>query len=161
VIEGIQEIYPYAVNFTVVVCLLFVLLKNPLKKFVYQRHERMRDAVETAAAAHKAAAAREKSAKQALAAFATEESAMLARETAAAEQEKREIIEKAQAEGQRVLKEAERLASVEQGEASDKVKEAFLELVLQETEQRLKSGLKKDDHSAILKRAQNSIEVSV
>ena len=46
-------------------------------------------------------------------------------------------------------------------EATDRVKGAFLDLVVHATENSLRSGLKKDDHSAILKRAQNSIEVGV
>ena len=82
-------------------------------------------------------------------------------EAAAAEGEKKEILEKAQVESQRISTEAERLAGVEQEEAAERVKGAFLDLVVRETEGGLKRGLKKEDHSAIVKRAQTSIEVGV
>jgi F-type H+-transporting ATPase subunit b len=156
-----REIIPYAVNFAIVVALLFVMVRKPLRKHMYQRHERMRDSFESAAVAHKKAAARAEEAARKLAGLSGEEQGVLRRESSLAEQEKKEILEKAQAESQRILKEADRLASVEQDEASERVKEQFLDLVIHETEENLKRSLKKDDHSAILKRAQNSIEVGV
>ncbi|MGZ3650749.1 MAG: F0F1 ATP synthase subunit B family protein [Bdellovibrionota bacterium] len=159
--QEFQPLIPYFVNFSIVVAILVYWGRAPLRKFVYQRHERMRDAVESAARAHSKATARASAANSALAAVKTEEGAVLAREAANAEQEKKEIIEKAKAEAQRVAREAERLAGVEQEEASERVKGQFVDLVVRETEESLKRGLKKDDHSAIIKRAQNSIEVGV
>jgi F-type H+-transporting ATPase subunit b len=156
-----REIIPYAVNFSIVIVLLFVMLRKPLRKHMYQRHERMRDAFESAAVAHKKAAARAEGAARKVAGLMQEEQGLLRREAALAEQEKKEILEKAQAEGQRILKETERLASVEQDEASERIKGQFLDLVIREAEDNLKRSLKRDDHSAILKRAQNSIEVGV
>ncbi len=156
-----KPLVPYFVNFAIVVAMIFAMARKPLRKFIYQRHERMRDAFEAAAIAHRKAAARADEARRALASLAGEEGGILQRESASAEVERKEILEKAQAEVQRVLKEAERLASVEQDEASERVKGQFLELVIRETEDTLRRSLKKDDHSAILKRAQNSIEVGV
>ena len=156
-----QPLIPYFVNFAVVVVMIFLIARKPLRKFVYQRHERMRDAIEAAAVAHRKAASRAEQAKRAVASLSSEEAAILQREAASAETEKKEIMDKAQAETQRVLKEADRLAAVEHDEASERVKGQFLDLVIRETEDTLKRSLKKDDHSAILKRAQNSIEVGV
>lgn len=156
-----QPLLPYFVNFAIVLALVVFMARKPLRKYVYQRHERMQDAFEAAAIAHKRAAERADVARRSLAALANEERALLQRESASAEQEKREIMEKAQAEALRVAKDAERLAGVEQDEAADRVKNQFLDLVVRETEESLKRGLKRDDHSAILKRAQNSIEVGV
>jgi|GEM_PF-5116523 len=156
-----RELVPYFVNFTIVVVICFMAGKKPLRKFVYQRHERMRDAIEAAAIAHRKAATRAEEARRMVVGLPGEEGALLAREAAGAELEKKEILEKGQVEAARVLKEADRLASVEQEEASERVKGQFLDLVIAETESTLKRSLKKDDHSAILKRAQNSIEVGV
>ena len=72
----------------IVVALLVFMTRKPLRKFVYQRHERMRDAVESAAIAHHNALTRADAAKAALAAGGAEESAVLRRESAGAEQEK-------------------------------------------------------------------------
>lgn len=156
-----QPLVPYFVNFAIVVVMVFMIARKPLRKFVYQRHERMRDAIEAAAVAHRTAAARAEQARRSVGALASEEAAILQREAASAETEKKEIMEKGQAEAQRVLNEAERLAAVEHEEATERVKGQFLDLVIKETEDNLKRSLKKDDHSAILKRAQNSIEVGV
>ncbi len=156
-----QPLVPYFVNFAIVVAMVFFMARKPLRKFVYQRHERMRDAIEAAAVAHKKAAGRAEEAKRALTGLAGDERSILEREAASAEVEKKEILEKADAEARRVLREAERLAAVEQEEASDRVKGQFLDLVIGETESTLRRSLKKDDHSAILKRAQTSIEVGV
>lgn len=156
-----KPLVPYFVNFAIVVAMIFAIARKPLRKFIYQRHERMRDAFEAAAIAHRKAASRAEAAKAALGSLAAEERNILQRESSSAEAEKKEILEKAQAESQRVLKETDRLASVEQDEASERVKGQFLDLVIRETEDTLRRSLKKDDHSAILKRAQNSIEVGV
>ena len=96
-----------------------------------------------------------------MAAVASEDRALVAREVASADLERAEIVQRAQAEALRVSREAERLAVAEQDEAAERVKQQFLDLVVREAEEKLKRGLKKDDHSAILKRAQNSIEVGV
>lgn len=157
----IQALFPYFMNFSIVIVMIVFMGRKPLNKYVYQRHERVRDAVESAANAHRKSAARADAAARAMASFAGEERELLKREAASADQEKNEILSKAQTEVQRVSREAERLAGVEQEEASDRVKVQFLDLVVSETEDSLKRGLKKDDHSAILKRAQNSIEVGV
>lgn len=154
-----KGLVPYFVNFAIVIVLLVFMTRKSLRKYVYQRHERMQDAFTAAAVAHQKAAERASAAKAAMAALANEERALLQREATSADQEKREILDKAQVESQRVARDAERLAGVEQDEASERVKGQFLNLVVQETEASLKRSLKRDDHTAILKRAQNSIEV--
>jgi F-type H+-transporting ATPase subunit b len=159
--SGLRDVIPYAVNFSAVVVILAVITRKPLKKFLYQRHARMKDAVESAAIAHEKAKARMLAAKKNLDSAAAEEQLILSKERSQAEIEKSEILEKAKAESQRVVAEAERLAVFEQEEASEKVKQEFLDLVVREAESSLKNGLKRDDHQAILKRAQNSIEVGV
>lgn len=156
-----QALIPYFVNFSIVVAIVFFAGRKPLRKYVYQRHERVRDSVEGAAASHQKSATRLDSAKRSLAGLASEDRAIVQRESDGAEQEGKEILEKARAEAQRVAREAERLAAAEREEAAERVKHQFLDLVVRETEESLKRGLKKDDHSAIFKRAQSSIEVGV
>lgn len=156
-----EALVPYFVNFSLVVMVLVFAGRKPLRKFIYQRHERMRDLVESAAIAHKNASARERVAREALVGVLKEEAGLLLRESELAEQERREILEKAGVEVKRINGETERLVGVEQDEAVERVRERFLALVVQEAEDGLRKGLKRDDHSAILKRAQNSIEVGV
>jgi F0F1-type ATP synthase membrane subunit b/b' len=155
------QVFPYFVNFSITVALLVLTLRKPFRRYVYQRHERMKDAVDAAAIAHQKALARSEAAKKALGALAAEERDLSARETNQAEQEKNEILLRSRAEAERMGQEADRLANAEREAAFDKVKDQFLGLVVQGAEKRLSQDLKKDDHQAILKRAQNSIEVGV
>jgi F0F1-type ATP synthase membrane subunit b/b' len=154
-----KEVFPYFVNFAITIALLIFMSRKAIRRYVYQRHERMKDAVESAARAHQKALARIEAAKTNVAGIAAEEQRLSAAERAMVEQEKSEILEKSRAEAARQAQEADRLASAERDEAFEKVKEQFLAAVVQGTEQKLKQNLKKDDHSAIIKRAQNSIEV--
>jgi F0F1-type ATP synthase membrane subunit b/b' len=142
-----------------VVVILGAVLRKPTRKFVYQRHERMKDAIESAAIAHRKAEDRAMAARKAVEGLAAETSTLAERERRAAEIERAEIIEKARQEAERLAKESDRLAQVEHEEASDRVKEAFLGEVVSAAEESLRRGLKRDDHSAILKHAQKSIEV--
>jgi F0F1-type ATP synthase membrane subunit b/b' len=159
--QELHGLFPYFVNFAITVIAVYVFAKKPLRKHLYQRHERMRDSFESAAGAFQKAKNRIALAESAMSKLTAEERDLLAREAETAKKEKHELLEKAKAESQRVLAEAERLASVEQDESSERVKSQFLDLVVKEAELSLRRGLKKDDHSAILKRAQNSIEVGV
>jgi F0F1-type ATP synthase membrane subunit b/b' len=142
--QHIQDVVPYAVNFSIVVAILAVVVRKPARKYIYQRHERMKDAFESATIAHQKAATRAEAARKAIGTLGQEEAAVMTRERQYAEQEK-----------------ADRLASHEQDDASGRVKEEFLNLVVAKAEESLRQNLKKDDHSAILKRAQSSIEVGV
>jgi F-type H+-transporting ATPase subunit b len=152
-------VIPYFVNFAITIGLLVMMVRKPLRRYVYQRHSHMKDSVEAAARAHEQALARNGAAKAALSAAGAEEQSLAATERKQAEQEKGEILEKARQEAERLAREAERMAANEQDEALEKVKAQFLNSVVQGAEQKLKQGLKKDDHLAIIKRAQNSIEV--
>jgi F0F1-type ATP synthase membrane subunit b/b' len=160
-IKTMQEVVPYAVNFGVVVVILAAVIRKPARKFIYQRHERMKDAVESAAIAHRKAEDRVIAARQAMERVGREEAALLQREAAYSESERAGIVEKSKQEAQRLALEADRLALAEQEDASDRVRGQFLDLVVREAEESLRRGLKKDDHSALLKNAQKSIEVGV
>jgi F0F1-type ATP synthase membrane subunit b/b' len=159
--QELHDLLPYIVNFSIVVVAVFFFAAKPLRKHLYQRHERMRDAFQSAAIAHQKASERISAAKDSLAKLGADEKSLLQKEAESAKLECKEILDKASAEAKRVLAEADRLASVEQDESAERVKGQFLELVVREAEENLKRGLKKDDHSAILKRAQDSIEVGV
>lgn len=159
--QNIQSLLPYFVNFSIVVVFLFYVTKKPLKKFLYQRHERMKDEFEAAARAHKRAQERNMVATSAARGVSGQELRVLDDERRGAQEEARELLQRSQQESARIIAEADRLARVEQEEASDRVREIFLDMVVVAAEESLRRGLKRDDHAALLKRAQNSIEVGV
>jgi F0F1-type ATP synthase membrane subunit b/b' len=160
-IQAVRDVIPYAVNFGAVVVILGAVLRKPMRKFVYQRHERMKDAIESATIAFRKAEDRAKAARKAAEGLAAEMAALAERERRNAEAERAEIIEKGRQEAMRLAKESDRLAQVEQEEASDRVKGAFMTEIVSAAEESLRRSLKRDDHSAILKNAQKSIEVGV
>ena len=157
--QGVREVIPYAINFSLVVVLLAVVARKPVKKFLYQRHERMKDFLEDSARVHARASKRNQEATHKLAQLSAETQTMIAREISAAKAEAAEMLVKAKEEAERVAKEAQRLADAEASDSQEQVKSIFVDLVISQAEGSLKAGLKKDDHSAIIKRAQNSIEV--
>lgn len=159
--EGFQQIVPYAVNFSIVVVLLVFIARNPLKKYLYQRHERMRDFLEDSARVHAKSLERNKAVSAQLSSAEREMGRIVEREIAQAKQEAQEHVQKSHEEVERIEKEAQRLADTEGSESEGRVKSVFVDLVISQTEAALRQELKKDDHSAIIKRAQNSIEVSV
>ena len=159
--EELEPIVPYFINFAITIAILVWMLRAPFRKFLYQRHERVRDSVNAAALAYEEANRHAEAAKRALSLVASDEREFFARDNATTEQEKKEIIKKAQAEALRVAREAERLSGAELDAAADRLRDQFLDLVVQEAESSLRRGLKKEDHSAIVKRAQMSIEVGV
>ena len=156
-----ESLVPYFINFVIVLAMLAMIIKKPLRRYIYQRHERIRDVVEGAQIAHSRAKEKHEAAQKVLANVDEDAAAIFQSEASAVEAEKSEIISKARAEALRLAREAERLSGAEADDALARVKREFLELVVREAEGRLKSGLKRDDHSAILKRAKNSIEVGV
>jgi len=159
--QDVREVLPYTVNFSIVVVILVALLRKPLRKFLYQRHERMKDAFECAGLAFKRSQDRHAAAKKAIEQLAQEESRLASEMKQVTEQERSAILTKANEEASRIRAEVERLIQVEQDEANERVKTQFVDLVVKNTEEALQKSLKKDDHSAILKRAQTSIEVGV
>ncbi len=159
--SGLHGMLPYAVNFSIVVTLVVVGARKPLKKFVFQRHGRIKDFVEDSARAHKRAVERAESAKRALSQLDVESRRIKDAELDSAKREAAEILSKAEDEAARVRKEAEMIMAAESTDQDEKVKEEFLNRVIARAESKLQGGLRSDDHAQIVRRARSSIEVGV
>ena len=157
--SGLKDIVPYAVNFSIVVVLLTIIARKPLKRFVFQRHERLKDFVDASSKTFKAAKARYESASMKLGGVEAESKEILSSEMNSARKEAVEIISKGKEEAERMRKEAERLIAVEQSDVELRIKVDFLDNILAAAETRLKRGLKNDDHKKILKNAESRIGV--
>lgn len=160
-IYHVEQVVPYAVNFGLVACILAILLRKPTRKFVYQRHEQMKDSIEAATRAYELASKKHTEAAAKASQLSTLSANLLKSELAQANQEASDLSRKAELESKRLAAETERLAQVEAEDAFRKVRAGFVDLVIEGAENNLKVGLKRDDHAAILKRAQSSIEVGV
>jgi F0F1-type ATP synthase membrane subunit b/b' len=157
-VKNIQEVVPYAVNFSIVVVFLSVVLRKPLRKYVYQRHERIRDSIESATIAFNRAKERADRASAALRGLAGEVQGIKESERQAALREKQQIEAAAQTESARWALEGQRMAEADAQEAGQKIKEQFLRLVVAQAEAKISGGLDKGRHEEILKGARASIE---
>jgi F-type H+-transporting ATPase subunit b len=151
------SLLPFVVNFTVVLVLLAVLARKPLRKFVYQRHERLKDFLESSAKEHELAASRLAAAEASLRGADGEVASIMEREARASAAEAADLVARAKEEAARAAREAEALVLSQASDASEKMKLQFVEMVISTTGDRLRSGLRHDDHSAIFERAQSSI----
>lgn len=159
--SGVSALLPYAVNFSAVVLIVTVVAKKPLRKFVFQRHERIKDFVESSALAHRRAAERAEAAKRATAQLAAEAQKIKQADLDSAGREAAEILAGAEKEAARVRRDAERMMAVEAAEMEEKIRSRFLDQVISRVETKLQSGLRTDDHAKIVRRARSSIEVGV
>lgn len=157
--SGLREVVPYAVNFSIAFALLFVIGRKPLRRFVYQRHERLKDFIENSTQVFQQAQARHEAAVARLKNIDGEEQEIIAAEVAGARCDAEEMVAKGRAEAERMRVEASRLMAVEAGEIAGRVKAEFLDKVLEAAGLRLKEGLGGDDHKEILRQAQSRIEV--
>lgn len=159
--QNISQVIPYAVNSAIVVVILFVVARAPLRKYLYQRHERMKDAFEGSKAVFEKAQSRNEQAKKALSSLAAAQAQVRDQVRADGDAEARALMDKSKAEAQRIEADADRLASAEMEESSNRIKDELVRAVISRAEEGLRKELKNDDHKAIVKNAQNSIEVGV
>jgi len=156
--ESLKHVLPYAVNFSIFAIILGSLLRKPLQKFVFQRHERIKDFVESSAGAHASALDRAKRARGVLLSFDSEIAAVEAEELRLAKEEAAELIARAKKDVERVALDAKRIAENEAQELSDGVRAKFLLQAIDAADASLRDDLKSEQHNYILRAARSSIE---
>ncbi|MCO5142410.1 MAG: hypothetical protein M9962_04895 [Oligoflexia bacterium] len=159
--NGFQVVIPYAFNASVVVVILFVLLRKPTKKFVFQRHERMKDLFESAKKAKLEAEQALSSAQLNLEQFKKNEQQLFSKEVEKIDREIQELKTKNEDEIKRLKVEADRLVKNELESAGSRVVERFVKMITDATSSKLESKLQKDDHVAIINDARSNIEAGV
>jgi F0F1-type ATP synthase membrane subunit b/b' len=156
---ALHHVLPYIVNFSIVVVLLFVVGHKPFQKFVFQRHERLKDFVEDSRKVFGTAQSRNTAISSKVSSLDREEREILDAELISARKDAEEVVAKGDAEAERILKDATKMAAAEAAEIEARVKAQFLDQVLNSVEGRLKEDLNRDDHKKIVQRAQSSIGV--
>lgn len=159
--QEIHHLLPYAVNFSIVIALLMVLTRNPLKKFLFQRHERIQDQVLSSEKQFQAAKLKNDSLQAQKSALQNEFKALEAREKEAAEASTKKLLASANEESRRIESESKRLAVNEAEDSGAKMKQEFVDEIIHRTEAALLNGLGNDAHSGVLARAKNSMEAEV
>lgn len=155
---GLKALIPYAVNFSLFAGALYAMTRKPLKAYVYQRHERLRDFVWDSAKAKDAANARLSQSEAKLAGFSAEAKDLLDKATQEAREDARVLADKSRQESERIRSDARQIAEYETAERMTKVKAEFLARAAREAESILTKELKREDHAGLFKRAKNVIE---
>lgn len=159
--DTLKHILPYAVNFSIFAVILVALIRNPFKKFVFQRHERIKDFLGASAKAGEEAEARIAKANALIHGFAAESRRVMAEEVVQAKQDAAQIVEKARQDAARVSAEAKKIAENETQELSDSVRMQFLSQAIAAADKDLRASLKKEHHNKILSKASSRIEAGV
>lgn len=156
--EGLSGLVPYAINFSLVFGAIGYFGRAPLRKFVYQRHERQRDLVDAAAAAKKNAEKRFIEVQDNLKRLTEDGRKILQEAEQEAKAEALQILKRADAEVARLEKDAERIIANEEEQQANALRGHMLEMALASAETKLRSGMKKEDHSAIIRVAKRKLE---
>lgn len=158
--EALHHVLPYIVNFSILVVGVVFFTRKPFQRFVYQRHERIKDSAESAARDRSAVEARVKKVEAAVAAFSQDAERIRTQERLGATQDVNEIAEKARQELASIQSGGQRIIENESRERQLQVRGAYVDLILRETEEKLKKGLKREDHSGLVKSAGGKIEAN-
>lgn len=157
---GIEGLLPYAINFSIVAGSALYFGRKPLAKFVYQRHERMKDLLESAAAAQEEAKKRFEAVMKSIENSDNEVSAILKETEADARAEAAAIEAKAQADADKVLSDAEKIVEHERHGQMNELKQKVIFKALTQAEVNLRKGINEDVHTQMLKAAKTQIEAN-
>lgn len=160
-VKNVHDVLPYAVNFTVFAVIVAYLVRNPFKKFVFQRHERIKDQVGASARASEEAKKRIAGVNSALASFQQDVSRMSTEEIRSSTTEAVQIVEKAKKDAERIRLDAKKIAENEAQDLSDAARAEFLNQAIAAADAALRAGLKSEDHKSIMSDARSSIEAGV
>ena len=159
--SGLSQLIPYVVNFSAVVGILGYVGRKPLQKFLYQRHEHLKDLMESAARAYHSAKERFEKTSGKLSHFDREAKEILQRAEHAGVEQAEEIMKNATADVERVAKDAERILANEINEHQKTIRNRVINEAIEKTKEILKKDLKSEDHSRILKSVRSSLEAEV
>lgn len=157
----IVGVLPYAVNFSILVIALVFFTRKPFQRFVFQRHERIKDAVLSADKDKRLASDRMDAVARALKTFNEDAEKIRNDERHAGVLESAAIAERSKQELARISAESIRIIENESRERELLVRRKFVDLVAKDAEGKLSKNLKRDDHGGLIKRAGAHIEVSV
>lgn len=157
---GLAGIIPYAINFSIVAGSAIYFGRKPLAKFVFQRHERIKDLVESAANAQKEAKKRFEEIMKSIEGSSKEVEILLSESEEDAKAEAKAIVEKAEADAAKVKADAEKIVEYERNGQLEILKQKVIYQALQQAENSLRKDMNDDVHTKMLKAAKTQIEAN-
>lgn len=159
--SGFAGLVPYAINFSIVAGAAIYFGREPLRKFVFQRHERFKDLVESAAKAQEAAEKRFAEVMKSIEGVDSEVSQLLKEAEVEAKSEAQEVLQRAQADADRLAVDSDRTIERERSAQLQKIKRTIILKSLTDAEAKLRKGMNPEVHTQMLKVAKAQIEASV
>jgi F-type H+-transporting ATPase subunit b len=156
--SGLSDLVPYAINFSIVASAAVYFGREPVRKFVYQRHERMKDLIESASRAKKVAEKRYLEVQNKLQTITDESRKILSEAEQDAKTEASLLLSRADQEVGRLNTDTDRILRNEEESRANKLRNNMINLAIASAEQSLRKNLKKEDHSAIISRAKSRLD---
>lgn len=155
---GISSIIPYAVNFSLVLGLVVYYGRKPLKKFIYQRHERQKDIFDIAKKKKEESEERIDRVKQLLANLGQEKENILAESQRLSDIEIKELMDKTGKEKIRLSKDIERAIGNEKTQAMKFLQNEFVRQISDLAEKNIREQVKEKNHESIISAAIKNTE---
>lgn len=156
--EGLSGLVPYAVNFSIVAGAYFYFGRKHLHKYLYQRHERQKDLVESAVKAKRLAESRFLEIQEKLKTLNEQVKAIDTELEQEALREVQQIRERTVQDTARIKTDSERIIRNEEEQLAQKLRAEVISLAVAKAETSLQSVMKTEDHRAIIKTARKRIE---
>lgn len=145
-----HELLSPAINFSILVIGLFVLLRKPVAKALADRREQIASQMRDSAAAKREAEAKLKEFETRLASFETEAREILNRAERDAKASQERIIQDAHATAERIVKEAELTAQANVAELKDQIRRETISRIMTMAEKMIRDKVSSDDQRRIV-----------
>lgn len=144
------ELVYKGINFLLLVLLFYLLLKNPVKRGLKERHERLKKALEEAQEAKRLWEEKKREYEEKLKGLEEELGRIREQALLEAQREKERIIKEAQREAERILLEAEKAIEGERRLLERQIRERLVDSVISLSERLIRENLKPQDQLRLL-----------
>ncbi len=158
--SGLSGLIPYAINFSIVAGSFIYFGRKPLAKFVFQRHQRLKDQVESAEVAKKEATKRFEEVMKSLENSEKEIELLLAETEKDAKSEALEILTRAESDAEKLKSDAERILEHEKTAQLSAMKQKLIVSAVGKAKDTLQKGMNDEVHTKMLNVAKSQLEAN-
>lgn len=152
------ELLYKAINFFLLLLLFYLVLKNPVKRGLKERHERLRRALEEAQEAKRLWEERKREYEERLKGLEDELKRIREQVLLEAQRERERILREAQKEAERILLEAERAIEGERKLLERQIREKLVDSILSLSQKLIRENLRPEDQLRLLDRYVRGLE---
>lgn len=152
------ELVYKSINFFLLVLLFYLLLKNPVKRGLKERHERLKKALEEAQEAKRLWEEKKREYEEKLKGLEEEVRRIREQVLLEAQREKERIIKEAQREAEKILSEAEKAIEGEKKLLERQIRERLVDSIISLSEKLIRENLQPQDQLRLLDRYVKGLE---